>query len=129
MARSLNFTQEQRDQVRQIIQSQRQQLRQAQVRIREARESLDQAMYSEEFDQSEVEVKIQNLAQAQAQVTMIRLRSEMEIRKILSTDQLRRFLEIKAAAKERRRQRQMLRRERMRNNRERLNRNRPPRQF
>ena len=111
--RQLNFTPEQRQQVRTMLQQSRPALRKAQLRVRSARKAVEEAMYSEVLDESALNIAVSELTDAQSQVTKLRLRSELEIRKILTPEQLRTFVNVRREMRERGKQRLQNRRSRM----------------
>ena len=112
----LGLTREQIRQIREINQENRPQMREANQRLREANRNLDLAIYGDKADDSEVEVKLQELNAARAEVIRLRTATEFAVRKILTPDQLVKFREI--------RRQTMLEKEvlpRLRNNRQQMN--------
>ncbi|MDH3530086.1 MAG: Spy/CpxP family protein refolding chaperone, partial [Acidobacteriota bacterium] len=103
IARELGLTDMQKLTIRQINQRQRLLLRDAQVRLAAAREAADVAIYSDEFDQADVETRIRNVAMAQAEITKIRLMSEVAVRNVLSPEQVVKFRELRERFREQRR--------------------------
>jgi Spy/CpxP family protein refolding chaperone len=68
----------------------------AQRRLREANRALDMAIYGDELDEAAVQARLQEFQQAQAEVSGIRFRSELELRKILTPEQLAKFRQLRA---------------------------------
>ena len=110
IARALGLSEEQRLQIRNINQKQRQHLRVAQMRLRAARAAADLAIYDDNFDETQVGERIREVAVAQAEITKIRMMSEVAVRQVLSPDQLVKFRDLRARFAEQRRRRQERRR-------------------
>jgi len=68
----------------------------AQRQLREAERALSLAIYGDVVDDANVETKLRDFQQAQAAVATIRFRSELELRKILTPDQLMKFRSMRA---------------------------------
>ena len=96
-------------------------LQKAQVRVRSAREAVDEAMYADVVDEELLAASVRELAEAQNEVLRIRFRSELAVRKILTPGQLAEWRRIKTQAKKRRMIRQQ------QNRRNRMNRRQRPR--
>jgi Spy/CpxP family protein refolding chaperone len=75
----------------------------AQQRLREANRNLDMAIYGDSLDESAVQSRLKDFQDAQAEVARIRFKSELELRKILTPDQLARFRMLRARVAEGRR--------------------------
>ena len=115
----LNLTREQIHQIREINQRNRPQIREANQRLREANQNLDAAIYGDVADEADIQSKIKEVHAAHAEVVKLRTQTEFAVRKVLTTEQLAVFREI--------RQRSMVEKEvapRLRNNRMK-NQNRP----
>ncbi len=112
----LGLTREQVQQIRQINQDNRPQMREANQRLREANRNLDLAVYGDKIEDTEVENRLQAVNAARAEVVRLRTETEFAVRKILTPDQLVKFREI--------RRRMMSEKEvlpRLRNNRQQMN--------
>lgn len=85
----------------------------AQRRLREAETELSLAIYGETVDDAGVDARLKEFQEAQAAVAAIRFRSELELRKILTPDQLTKFRSMRARlaqARQDAKQRRQLRR-------------------
>lgn len=116
LLRELGLTREQVQQIREINQSNRQDLRAAQQKVGEARRDLDVAIYAEKADDANVQIKLREFQDAQADAARLRANIEYQIRKVLTPEQLIRFRELREKF------------ERFRNNRQ-ENRGQNPNQF
>lgn len=63
----------------------------AQLRLRQANRSLDEAIYGDSFSQELYESRLREVQEAQAEVTRLRFEGELAIRKVLTSEQLLRF--------------------------------------
>ncbi|MEO6590117.1 MAG: periplasmic heavy metal sensor [Pyrinomonadaceae bacterium] len=95
LLRELGLSQEQVSQIREINQSNRQNIRAAQQKVGDARIKLDQAIYAEKVDESSVQIRLREFQDAQAEIAKIRAVTEFAIRKVLTADQLLRFRELR----------------------------------
>lgn len=95
LLRELDLTPEQVSQIRQINQTNRQEIRAAQQRVIETRRELDQAIYAEKADEANVQIKLREFQGAQAEVAELRAKTEFSIRKVLTPEQLLRFRELR----------------------------------
>jgi Spy/CpxP family protein refolding chaperone len=95
LLRELDLTREQVQQIREINQASRQELRDAQQKIGEARRNLDQAIYAEKADDADVRIKLREFQDAQSEAARLRADIEYQIRKVLTPEQLVRFREIR----------------------------------
>ena len=106
IARELGLTETQKLDIQHINRRQRILLRDAQSRLRKARAAADTAIYSDQFDQSDVESKIAEVAMAQAEITKIRMMSEVAVRSVLSPEQVVKFRSLRERFKQQRRRAQ-----------------------
>ena len=95
LLRELGLTQEQMSQIREINQSNRQNIKAAQEKVADTRMKLDQAIYAEKVDEATVQIRLREFQDAQAEVAKIRANTEFSIRKVLTPDQLLRFRELR----------------------------------
>lgn len=95
LMRELDLTREQVQQIREINQANRQELRDAQHKIGETRRNLDQAIYAEKADDANVQIKLREFQDAQSEAARLRADIEFQIRKVLTPEQLIRFREIR----------------------------------
>jgi Spy/CpxP family protein refolding chaperone len=128
IADALKLTDEQKQEYRRINMKQREELRVAQAAFKLAREEADVAIYQDQFNEAEVTAKIRKVAEAQATITGVRLRTEVAVRGILSAEQLIKFRELRERfAEENRRADQRRKLNQIRRNRkDRIRRDNPP---
>lgn len=129
LLRELDLTPEQVRQIRDINQTNRQEIRAAQQRVGETRRDLDQAIYAEKPDEASVETKLRAFQDAQAEVAELRANLEFSIRKVLTPEQLLRFRKLRQDFEQFRQNRQQNQNQfRMRNQlrNRRLNNRQPP---
>ncbi len=91
----LELSQEQIRQIRRINREKQPLLREAQQRLGEAKRNLDQAIYADTVDESDVQSKLKEVQTAQAEVYKIRSTTEFAVRKILLPRQLVKFREVR----------------------------------
>src|SRR5688572_6049287 len=92
-----------RDQIRQIRLMNRDRkpaMEAAQHRLREANRALDMSIYGDALDETAVQARLKEFQQAQGEVARIRFQSELELRKILTPEQLVRFRGLRARVAE-----------------------------
>ena len=85
--RELNLTAEQREQIRMIREQNRAERATINQRVRETNRALEEALDSENPDQSVLEQRIQEVAVAQAEAMRMRIRTEVKIRQVLTNEQ------------------------------------------
>ena len=78
----------------------------AQQRLRDANRALDMAIYGDSLDEETVQARLKEFQQAQGEVARIRFQSELELRKILTPEQLARFRVLRARLAKARREAQ-----------------------
>lgn len=93
--RRLGLSGEQLGRIREINRRQRPKIQRADAAVRRARRAVDDAIYSGEISDDRVREALVVLNRAQVELSNIRLQTEFEIRKVLTQDQLERFLEIR----------------------------------
>ena len=91
----LGLSPDQQQAVRRINQRRKPLAEAAMARLRAANQALDDAIYSDNLDESVFQARLKELHAAQAEVLRIRFTSELEIRKILTPDQLARFRDLR----------------------------------
>lgn len=102
----LNLTPEQINQIRAINLETRGQTREAAQKQRDARRALDIAIYADNPSAGEVERRAREFADAQAELSKLRARTEFRIRQVLTAEQLARFREARRRAIEKTSQQQ-----------------------
>lgn len=91
----LELSQEQIRQIRRINREKQPLLREAQQQLGEAKRNLDQAIYADTVDESDVQSKLKEVQIAQAEVFKLRSTTEFAVRKILTNGQLVKFREVR----------------------------------
>lgn len=112
LLRELGLTQEQVRQIRLINAENKDKMRDAQARLREATRSLDQAVYADALDEELLRTRLREVVEAQAEVTKLRAAAELAVRRVLTPEQLTRFREIRQRFIQLRQERQNKRLER-----------------
>jgi Spy/CpxP family protein refolding chaperone len=91
----LGLSQEQVQQIRVINRDKKPVMEAANRRLREANRNLDQAIYANTVDDSLVEARLAEFQAAQADVVRLRFMNELAVRKLLTPDQLAKFIELR----------------------------------
>ena len=91
----LGLSREQIQQIRQMNADRKPMIETANKRLREANRSLDQAIYGDAVEPAEFQNRLKEYQDAQADVARIRFESELNVRRILTPDQLVRFREVR----------------------------------
>ncbi len=92
---ALGLSKEQVKQLRQLNVSLQPQLRQSEFNLREAKQSLDEAVYGDESSDAMIQERLQSFQTAQAEVAKIRTMMETSIRKVLTREQLFKFRQLR----------------------------------
>jgi Spy/CpxP family protein refolding chaperone len=95
LLRQLNLSREQVQQVRNVNLERKPLLAEAQRRFREANRSLDEAIYSDKLDETEVQARLKEVQLAQAELAKVRYANELSVRKILTPEQLVHFRDLR----------------------------------
>ncbi len=103
LLQNLGLRQDQIRQIRMMNRNRKPLMDAAQQRLREANRALDVSIYGDSLDETAVQMRLQEFQQAQAEVARIRFQSELELRKLLTLDQLERFRMLRARVAETRR--------------------------
>jgi len=93
--RELGLTKEQIDQIRALRSASRDEVSAAQKKLRETGKALDAAIYADLLDEQIIELRITERDQAQAEVSRLKTMNELELRKILTPEQLLKFRNIR----------------------------------
>lgn len=101
LLQALGLSKEQIQQIRRINGERKISMGDAQMRLREATQKLDQAIYAESPDETEVQNRLKDVQAAQGEVMRIRFLTEFEIRKILTAEQLNKFTQLRQQFMER----------------------------
>jgi len=111
LLQALNLTPEQKEQIKGIRQQAVMEGRAVVIGLRRARRALDGAIYSAGADEALIEARARDLAVAQAAQVRLRALTELKIRRVLTTEQLQTFLQLRQRARARQRFRQQQRRQ------------------
>lgn len=103
LLQNLGLRPDQIQQIRAMNRRRRPVMEVAQLRLREANAALDRSIYADSLDEAEVSLRLREFQAAQAEVARIRFQSEVELRKILTPDQLVRFRTLRARVADERR--------------------------
>ena|SRR2546423_7255561 len=104
----LNLSQEQIGQMRAIQGESVPQARELTRRLNQARRALDEAIYSDTVDESLIEQRARDVADAQAALVRLRAQTELRVRRVLTPEQLQTFRDLRQQARrEQRIQRQL----------------------
>src|SRR2546423_14635238 len=87
----LNLSQEQIGQMRAIQGESVPQAREFTRRLNQARRALDEAIYSDTVDESLIEQRARDVADAQAALVRLRAQTELRVRRVLTPEQLQTF--------------------------------------
>ncbi|MFN6964788.1 MAG: Spy/CpxP family protein refolding chaperone [Pyrinomonadaceae bacterium] len=94
--RALGLSPEQMQQIRKINLDRRPEMEAAVRRMRTANRELDLAIYADNVDEAGFQARLKEFQLAQAEVARLRFLSELQIRRILTPEQLVRFRELRA---------------------------------
>lgn len=98
--RELGLSREQMQQMRRLNMERRPLMNEAQRRVREANRALDDAIYADEVNETEVQARLKELHAAQGDVIRVRFMNELAVRKMLTPEQLVKFRELRARFEE-----------------------------
>ena len=91
----LNLSDVQIRQIRQLNQERKPMMMAAQHRFREANRLLDETIYGDVENETEIQTRMQEVQAAQAELIKLRTMNERAIRKILTPEQLVKFRELR----------------------------------
>jgi Spy/CpxP family protein refolding chaperone len=91
----LGLTKEQIQQIRKLNAQRKPLMQDAQQRLREANRNLDQAIYADALDEVTIQIRLKEVQLAHAEVFKIRAMNELEVRKILTPEQLVKFRDLR----------------------------------
>lgn len=95
LLRELDLSPQQIQQIRRLNQERRPVMQEAQERFREANRALDNAIYDDSENESEIQTRMKEVQIAQFEVVKNRVSTERAIRRILLPEQLARFRELR----------------------------------
>lgn len=113
LLRELGLNDVQIKQLRTINAESKPRLREAQEKMRNAKRALDEAIYADTVDNTNIESKIREFSVAEAGINRIRATTELAIRNVLTPEQLTRFRELRANFEKRMEERREKRQDRM----------------
>lgn len=93
--RQLGLTPEQMRQIRRLNQARKPAIDVAHLRLREATRAMDEAIYAEQANETEVQTRLAEMQKAQAEVQRIRFTHEFAVRRVLTAEQLSKFRDIR----------------------------------
>jgi len=108
--RQIDIKPEQQVRIREINQSHDDEIRASGRRVRQTRQALDQSLMSEQLDESEINRRAEEFAAARAEQIKMEARLRMEVRKVLTTEQIQKFNQLQQQIRQRQ---QEIRRQRM----------------
>ena len=97
----LGLTLEQRRQIRRLNLEKRPLERDARQRLHEAIRKLDQAIYADNMNETEIQARLKNVQTAQSELLKIRFTNELAVRRILTVEQLSKFRDLREQFAER----------------------------
>jgi Spy/CpxP family protein refolding chaperone len=95
LLQALGLSTEQVQQIKKINKEQKPKMDSAQRNLRQTKKALDDSVYSEIIDDADIQAKIKAFQTAQIEVTGIKAETEVSIRKVLTTEQLVKFRELR----------------------------------
>jgi len=95
LLQELGLSPDQLQQIRRLNQERRPQLEAAMKRMGAANRALDDAIYSDVVNEADVAARIKEVQDAQADLSRLRFTNELEVRKLLTPDQLVRFRDLR----------------------------------
>ena len=110
LLRELGLSQEQVQEIRRMNQARRPLMEEATRRLREANRGLDMAIYADSLNEDDVSARLKEVQLAQAEVAKLRFQGELELRKVLTPEQLSKFRSLREQFGRRREMRQKRRR-------------------
>ena len=114
LPRLLNLTPEQVEKIKTILAQDKDEWRAARQRLTQSQRALDQAMYQDNAEQSVIEARSHDLTEAQATLGRMRALRELNIRRVLTPEQIERLRVIRFTALKAQRQQNRLERQQRR---------------
>lgn len=96
LLRELGLSTDQLQQIRRINLERKPLMDAAAQRLREANRNLDMAIYADNLDENEVQLRLREFQTAQAEISRLRFVGELQIRHVLTPDQLVKFRDLRA---------------------------------
>jgi Spy/CpxP family protein refolding chaperone len=95
LLRELGLSQDQFQQIRRMNQERKPLMEAAHRRLDEANRALDQAIYADTLNEQDIEAKVKEAQAAQADMVRLRFMNELQVRKILTPEQLVKFRDLR----------------------------------
>lgn len=95
MLRQLGLSREQIQRLRRVNMERKPFMDAAQARLRQATRALDEAIYADQLNESDVQARLKDMQLAQAEVFRIRFMNEIAVRRLLTLEQLVRFRNLR----------------------------------
>lgn len=95
LLKELDLDQSQVQQIRRIYGERGPQMKQAQMRLREANRALDDAIYDQETSDNQIQSLMKDVQSAQMDVIRLRTQTETEVRRVLTREQLIKFRDLR----------------------------------
>ena len=105
LMKRLGLSQEQIQQIRQLNAATKPLEREAKQRLNDARKNLDNAVYANSLNESDVQAKLSEFQRAQTDLTKLKASNELAIRKLLTAEQLTQFRDLREQFQENREER------------------------
>ena len=93
--RQLGLSPDQVQKIRRVNMERKPLMEEANRRLREANRTLNEAIYADQVNDEEVQARLKELQLAQAEVAKIRFTNELSVRRILTSEQLVRFRDLR----------------------------------
>jgi len=107
LLRALNLSSQQRSQIRFVREQNKEAARIARRRLGQAYQVLNESIHADNVDEQQIKVRVQEVGAAHVEVERLRAQIELQIRRILTSDQLSMFRRMRQQARgERLQQRQ-----------------------
>lgn len=97
----LNLSQPQMRQIRRINQERKPIMQESQRRLHDANRALDEAIYSDSSNETEIQERLKEAQEAQMEVIKNRTMTELAIRRVLTPEQLMKFRQLRSQFLER----------------------------
>lgn len=95
MLRELGLSKEQFQALRRMNQARKPIMDAAQERLHDANKALDDAIYADTLNEQDIQAKMKEAQAAQAEMVKLRFMNELEVRKVLTPEQLVKFRDLR----------------------------------
>ena len=95
LLRELGLSREQFQQIRRMNAERKPVMEAAHRRLNEANRMLDEAIYADTLNEQDIEARMKEVQAAQAEMVKLRFMNELQVRKILTPEQLVKFRELR----------------------------------